>query len=219
MEQELVELFEAAKKAADAATADGVSSSSPAVSRCVDALKQLKKFPVSYDALVATQVGKRLRHLTKHPSGTIKSMASDVLEIWKKIIIDETTKNKKNGSIDGKLATKTEKTDNVKVEKGPSLAKTEKVPKDETVVVEKVYKSDKAKASVSSSETVKVERISKEEKPPTSARKPSQAPNALPPRLTTLVKCNDSLRDKIRELLAEAFSKVASEADEDMLDE
>lgn len=56
MERELVELFAAAKKAADAAAADGASSSSPSVSRCVDALKQLKRFPVSYDALVATQV-------------------------------------------------------------------------------------------------------------------------------------------------------------------
>lgn len=52
----MVELFEAAKKAADAAAIDGVASSGPEVSRSLDALKQLKKFPITYDMLVATQV-------------------------------------------------------------------------------------------------------------------------------------------------------------------
>lgn len=56
MESELIELFEAAKKAADAAAIDGVTSSGPEVSRSLDALKQLKKFPITYDMLVATQV-------------------------------------------------------------------------------------------------------------------------------------------------------------------
>lgn len=35
---------------------EGVSSNGPEVVRCVDALKQLKKFPVTYDILVSTQV-------------------------------------------------------------------------------------------------------------------------------------------------------------------
>lgn len=61
MESELIELFEAAKKSADAAALDGVTSSSPEVSRCLDALKQLKKFPVTYDTLVATQVRFRFK--------------------------------------------------------------------------------------------------------------------------------------------------------------
>lgn len=51
-----MELFQVAKKAADTAAADGASTNSPEVSRCVDALKQLKRFPVSKDALIATQV-------------------------------------------------------------------------------------------------------------------------------------------------------------------
>lgn len=51
-----MELFDAAKKAADSAAIDGVSSSGPEVSRCVDALKRLKSFPVTYDVLVSTQV-------------------------------------------------------------------------------------------------------------------------------------------------------------------
>lgn len=64
MESELIKLFEAAKKAADAAALDGVTSSGPEVSRCLDSLKQLKKFPVTYDTLVATQVRFRLISLT-----------------------------------------------------------------------------------------------------------------------------------------------------------
>ena len=53
MERELVELFEAAKKAADgASSADGSADEG----RCLDALGQLKSFPVTYQLLVSTQV-------------------------------------------------------------------------------------------------------------------------------------------------------------------
>ena len=54
MEKELVELFEAAKKAADAAAVNGGAPSHE--ERCLDALKQLKNFPVTYQVLVSTQV-------------------------------------------------------------------------------------------------------------------------------------------------------------------
>ncbi|CBI18026.3 unnamed protein product, partial [Vitis vinifera] len=180
MERELVELFESAKKAADAAATDGVSSNGPEVGRCVDALKQLKSFPVTYEALASTQVGKRLRHLTKHPKGKIQSLASDLLEMWKKVVIDE-TRNKKNGGLDNN-----------------GSAKAEKASKVETV--EK-----------------RVENVD-ERKQFSSVKKPPQASNG-PPKLTAMIKCNDALRDKVRELLAEALFKVASEADEDIKDE
>uniref|UniRef100_A0A5B7A8Y6 Transcription elongation factor n=1 Tax=Davidia involucrata TaxID=16924 RepID=A0A5B7A8Y6_DAVIN len=243
MEKELVELFEAAKKAADAAAIDGASTSGPKVDRCVDALKQLKSFPVSYDVLVSTQVAKRLRHLTKHPVEQIQTMASDVVEIWKKIVIDETIR-KKNGGLDNKRSTKTEvKAEAVKVEvlKAGST-KVEKVSKAGTVKIEKIDKGDftnhgsvsrsetikvekkvgiagtfKAE-KIDRSETVKVEKIPKEEKQASSMKKPSQAPNG-PPKLTSLIKCYDAVRDKIRELLLEALSKVSGEADEDFKDE
>lgn len=51
-----MELFEAAKKAADMAAEATVSSSGPEVSRCIDALKLLKGFPVTSDILIATQL-------------------------------------------------------------------------------------------------------------------------------------------------------------------
>lgn len=54
MKEELLETFEAAKRAADAAAELG--GASPEVDRCVDALRQLRKIPVTTDVLVATQV-------------------------------------------------------------------------------------------------------------------------------------------------------------------
>ncbi|XP_021291155.1 transcription elongation factor TFIIS [Herrania umbratica] len=225
MERELVDLFEAAKKAADLAATDAVSSNGPEVSRCVDALKQLKAFPVTYDILVSTQVGKKLRPLTKHPRENIHTVASDLLELWKKIVIEETTKSKKNGT-----------TSAVKVEKiqKPSAVKAEKISNAEMVKIEKVSKSDSMKLikvekkeangdtvmaeKTDRRETVKVERTYRDERQASDVKKPSQPP-AGPPKLTSMVKCNDPLRDKFREILVEALSKVPSEADEDILDQ
>ncbi|XP_057486631.1 transcription elongation factor TFIIS-like [Actinidia eriantha] len=240
MERELVELFEAAKKAADSAAV----SSGPTVDRCLDVLNQLKNYPVTYDVLVSTQVAKRLRHLAKHPAGQIQKRVSDVLEIWKKIIISEAT-TKKNDGIDITSSKKTEVTEaDVKLEKVHTIGsiKVEKVSKTETVKTEKIEEGDLIKpGSVSRSETikvekklgtmdtvkaekidwsktVKVEKIAKEEKQASSTTKPSQVSNA-PPKLTSLIKCNDAIRDKIRELLLEALSKVSEEVDEDIKDE
>ncbi|XVF65959.1 hypothetical protein PTKIN_Ptkin09bG0292700 [Pterospermum kingtungense] len=225
MERELVDLFEAAKKAADLAAADAVSANGPEVSRCVDALKQLKAFPVTYDILVSSQVGKRLRPLTKHPREKIQTVASDLLELWKKIVIEETTKSKKNGT-----------TSAVKVEKvqKPSAVKAEKLSNTDSVKVEKISKSDAVKPikvekketngdtamteKTDRGESGKAEKIYKDERQASNVKKPSQPPTG-PPKLTSLVKCNDPLRDKFREILVEALSKVASEADEDMLDQ
>ncbi|XP_057477219.1 transcription elongation factor TFIIS-like [Actinidia eriantha] len=233
MERELVGLFEAAKKAADAAAIDGASAK---VDRCLDALNQLKNFPVSYDVLVSTQVAKRLRPLTKHPAEQIQARVGGVLEIWKKIIIDEASR-KKNDGIDIRSPRKTDATEvrTIKVEKIQKTGsfKFEKVSKtecdlkkpgsasrSETIRVEKkVGAVDTVKVEKNDQrETVKAEKIPKEVKPASSTKKPPQASNG-PPKLTSLIKCNDATRDKIRELLLEALSKVPGEADEDYKDE
>ncbi|KAK2657971.1 hypothetical protein Ddye_011023 [Dipteronia dyeriana] len=213
MERELVELFEAVKKAADAAAVEGVSSGGPEVSRCVDALKQLKTFPVTYDILVSTQVGKRLRPLTKHPMEKIQVVASNLLDIWKKIVIEETARNKKNGSTDTVKVEKVQKANAVKVEK-VSTVETVKVERSGSISKVESVKVEKMEANGNASKNVKVEKIIKEEKQASTVTKSSQAPIATP-KLTTLIKCNDSLRDKIRELLVEALSKVANEVDEE----
>ncbi|KAJ6865660.1 transcription elongation factor TFIIS-like [Populus alba x Populus x berolinensis] len=78
MERELVELFDKAKKAADASLNDDTSSSGPEV------------FSV---------LGKNFDPLQSILRIKIKAVASDLLETWKKIVIDETMR-KQNGSID-----------------------------------------------------------------------------------------------------------------------
>ncbi|KAF8397101.1 hypothetical protein HHK36_016008 [Tetracentron sinense] len=231
MEKELIELFDAAKKAADAAAADGASSSGSEESRCLDALKQLNNFPVTHQVLVSTQVGKRLRHLTKHPRKKIQAVASNLLDKWKNIVIEETTRNKKNGNLENGSSAKVEvtkaetikiekvsKTDSVKVEKlsEAETVKTEKIEQGESIKFEKVSRSEIVK--VEKVQTLRVEKIPKEEKQSSGIKRSSQAPIG-PPKLTSMVKCNDAMRDKVRELLSEAFSKVSSEADEDIRDE
>ncbi|GKV03014.1 hypothetical protein SLEP1_g15379 [Rubroshorea leprosula] len=239
MEKELVDLFEAAKKAADLAAADGVSSSGPEVSRCIDALKLLKGFPVTKDVLVSTQVGKMLRPLTKHPREKIQSVASGLLESWKKIVIEETARSKKNGNATTVKVENVQKASTIKVEKVSSVGsnsprgrsstssaesiKVEKVSRGDSTRTVKVEKKEANGDAVmverkDRGDTVKVERLNKDEKQSFNVNKLSQTPNA-PPRLTSLVRCNDALRDKIREILAEALSKVAGEADEDVRDE
>ncbi|KAE8702920.1 hypothetical protein F3Y22_tig00110478pilonHSYRG00035 [Hibiscus syriacus] len=98
MERELVDLFEAASTAADLAISNAVSSNGPEVSRCVDVLNLLKAFPITYDILLSTKVGKRLRRLTVHPREKIHTVASNLLESWKKLLLQEIAKRKKNGT-------------------------------------------------------------------------------------------------------------------------
>ncbi|KAK1265683.1 hypothetical protein QJS04_geneDACA016999 [Acorus gramineus] len=143
MEMELLETFEAAKKAADAA-ADGDPSDAEE-GRCVDALKRLRKLPVTMKVLVETQVGKRLRALAKHPCGKIKSMSSELLEHWKNIVIEETSKNnKKNNAVnDVKSPTSEVKVD--KDQKPPQIVKVEKVSRSESMKVERTTETIKTK--------------------------------------------------------------------------
>ncbi|CAH8359087.1 unnamed protein product [Eruca vesicaria subsp. sativa] len=203
MESELIELFEAAKKAADAAAIDGVTSSGPEVSRSLDALKQLKKFPITYDMLVATQVGKKLRSLSKHPIDEIKTVATDLLEIWKKLVIEETSKSK----VERKDVDKTPNPTPVKVPKlqrGDS-AKSIKVERKEPENGVKVERKERDNG-------VKIEHRGKTVKDEKESS--VKAPANTAPKLTSMVKCNDPVRDKIRELLVDAMSKVHEESDD-----
>lgn len=217
MEKELIELFETVKRAADAAALDGGADSSPEESRCLDVLKQLKKFPVNYQVLVSSQVGKRLRQLTKHPREKIQALASDVVQDWKNIIVRETLKNKNSNVVNGESvkkdecagatangATKTQRAESVKVEK---------VSRVDDVKVEKMTsKSEKVVKTESSFAEKKVERVNvvKTEK------SSSNVASSAPPKLGALIYCKDSVRDKVRELLAEALCKVSGEVNEDL---
>ncbi|KAJ8552890.1 hypothetical protein K7X08_020283 [Anisodus acutangulus] len=233
MEKELIELFDAVKRAADAAA---VEDSSPEESRCLDALKRLKKFPVNYQVLVSTQVGKRLRILTKHPREKIQALASDVVKNWKTIIVRETMKNKNGNEVNGESVkaecagddrdegNKFQRVNSVKVEKvsrGENV-KAERSSKSLTPKSERAVKSERSFTDVQSenvtvlktesttSKSVKIEKKPKDEK--------LTVASAAPPKLSALVYCKDSVRDKVRELLAEALCKVSGEVDDDLRD-
>ncbi|XP_060213019.1 transcription elongation factor TFIIS-like [Lycium barbarum] len=215
MEKELIELFERVKRAADAAAVDGGAEES----RCLDVLKELKKFPVNYQLLVSSQVGKRLRQLAKHPREKIQALASDVVQNWKNIIVKETLKNKNSNGVNGESvkdecagatangATKSQRAESVKVEK---------VSRVDNVKVERTTsKSEKVVKSESSFAEKKVERVSVAN----SEKSNSTVASAAPPKLGALIYCKDSVRDKVREILAEALCKVVGEVDEDLRDE
>lgn len=145
MEKELVKLFGDAKKAADAAAA--TNRSEPEVQRCGDALKQLQAFPVTYDLLVSTQVGRSLRHLKKHPCEKVQNAASELLLIWKQKIVlgKETSGNKRNDSklsVDEKFQKQT--SDSNAVKSGRSTAKEKKA----TPSIRKPSHADQAKDSM-----------------------------------------------------------------------
>ncbi|KAL1813896.1 hypothetical protein ACET3Z_023961 [Daucus carota] len=248
MEAELIELYEAAKKSADLAAGDGVEESSPEEDRCVDALKQLKKFPVNYQLLVSTQVGKQLRHLTKHPRKRIQTLASNLIGVWKNIIVEETTKSKKNGILVSKDSVKEEpvhtsgakkfarvnsvkvekasKAENVKLEKTNSSSSlvSETISKSESIsTVKKVEHFDSFKIEKSSSgNSSKVEKeITKEVT--SDVRKPRATVRPIgstaPPKMSSVILCKDPLRDKVRELLSEALLKVSGEVGEELREE
>ncbi|CAN6322179.1 unnamed protein product [Urochloa humidicola] len=233
MERELLETFEAAKKAADAAAGE---NDTPETERCLDALRRLRAIRVNTDVLVSTQVGKRLRHLTKHPHSGIQAVATDLFGYWKKVVLEET--GKKNGNSENERSSdssgKVEKARPVKIERNSSSSsmkiennsssssmKIERNSSSSSMKVEKrdvdvrsqkpdSVKVEKAASNGSKAHPVKVERVPKEVSRTPDTKKPSSVPTG-PPKLTSLVKCNDATRDKIRELLAEAFAKVSGE--------
>ncbi|TQD98616.1 hypothetical protein C1H46_015864 [Malus baccata] len=237
MEKELLELFDAVKKTADAATScdEGAEES-----QCLEAFEQLRNFPVTHQILVSTQVGKRLRHLTKHPRKKIQSVASGLLDKWKEIVMIEVEKTAKNVNLEriDSLKRDSPRADSPRPEKvqKTSAVKVEKVSKAEPVEVKKVDRDVKPRSENSygsgavkterkvpnpnpvktekaaSAETVKVEKIAKEVKKPA-------LNSSDPPKLTSMIKCNDTARDKVRVLLHEALSKVAAEGDERFADE
>ncbi|CAA0836654.1 Transcription elongation factor TFIIS [Striga hermonthica] len=180
MEKELIELFESAKSAAYAS-----ENSLSEEYRCLDALKQLKMFPVTYQLLVSTKVGKHLRQLTQHRSVRIKTLAADVVDIWKGIIVKETRKAKKIETLNNADTFHLHRPNSIKPEQEDPPAKEPKIEQ----------------TTSSGSSAIKIETKVKIEK------------STDQPKLTSLVYCKDPARDRIRELLAEALCKVEHEHD------
>ena len=168
------------------------------------------------------QVGKRFRPLTKHPHSGIQAVAADLFGYWKKVVLEES--GKKNGGSENERSSdssgKVEKVRPMKVEKNSASASMKVEKRDVGVRSQKPdnVKVEKTASNGSRTQSVKVEKVSKEVSRTPDAKKPASTPSG-PPKLTSLVKCNDPTRDKIRELLAEAFAKVSRETSNDDRDE
>lgn len=204
-------------------------------------------------------------------------MASDVVNMWKSIIVKETLKNKKNETVENGDSVKAEpaateinkvkniqRSNSVKVEQNStakklkaegiksevsSSIKIEKAEPDatETNKVKNTQRSNsvkveqnsaakklkvegiKSEVKIEKSEVVqttknatgkhvKVETKVKVEKPTSEVRKTASDPVG-PPKLTSLVYCKDPIRDKLREIIAEALCKVSKELNDDDLKE
>lgn len=230
MEKDLIQLFQTVEKAAAAAENDAVEGLSPEEDRCIDVLKQLEKCPVNYDVLVSTQVGKRLRHLTKHPRKKIQALASQLIETWKNIVVEETLKKNRMGSLDNKVdlnsqpisagsleGIKVENVETLKVEKNESSAalRSENFVKYENNSDEdriEIYDDVRIEGTASGKREAVVTLASKG-KQNVDVIKSTQSMSSAP-KLSSLIRCNDPVRDKIRELLLQALNKVPAEVEE-----
>ncbi|KAG2327757.1 hypothetical protein Bca4012_036776 [Brassica carinata] len=90
--EEMVELFEAAKKAADLANAKGILSGRADASRCVEAITLLMKMNVTPKPNEPRRVIEKLQGLTKHKDRTICNAASALLQLWRQRIREDETK-------------------------------------------------------------------------------------------------------------------------------
>ncbi|XP_010513123.1 PREDICTED: uncharacterized protein LOC104789072 [Camelina sativa] len=89
---EMVKLFEAAKKAADVANAKGILSGKLEASRCIDALELLKKINISPKPTEPRRMMEKLEGLTKHKDRKICHVASALLQLWRQRIRDQVRK-------------------------------------------------------------------------------------------------------------------------------
>ncbi|KAJ4891486.1 Transcription factor IIS family protein [Raphanus sativus] len=90
--EEMVELFEAAKKAADLANAKGILSGKTDASRSVEAISLLMKMNVTPKPNEPRRMMERLQGLTKHKDRTICNAATALLQLWRQRIIEDETK-------------------------------------------------------------------------------------------------------------------------------
>ncbi|EOA28290.1 hypothetical protein CARUB_v10024487mg [Capsella rubella] len=84
---EMVKLFEAAKKAADVANAKGVLYGKVEASRCIDALSLLMKINITPKPKEPTRMMEKLERLTKHKDRKICHASSALLQLWRQKII------------------------------------------------------------------------------------------------------------------------------------
>ncbi|CAM6009854.1 unnamed protein product [Sphagnum balticum] len=190
---DLVELFEKASKAAERAVGDGGVVGAEEV-RCTEALKAMGSLPVSTAILMSTQVGKRLRKLTKSPSQKIGNAAQDLLDAWKKVVATEAVS--KNGT-------------SPVANKSPSAKKETQTAKSTSMLV----KTEKSAHNKVDTKVTKVESKVKINVTPVPSSPAAASPSGAGLKLGNIPKSGgDPTRDRVRELLVEALAKVCNEA-------
>lgn len=157
-------------------------------------------------------------------------MASQLIETWKNIVVEETLRKNRMGSLDNRVDFNSQ----------PASAGTSEGIKVESVETLKIEKIDSS-AALRSENFVKYENNSDEDRIEiyddvgiqgtasgqreavvTLANKGKQNVDVIKstqsmsttPKLSTLIRCNDPVRDKIRELLLQALNKVSDEVEE-----
>ncbi|KAJ4888547.1 Transcription factor IIS family protein [Raphanus sativus] len=90
--EEMVELFEAAKKAADLANAKGILPGKADASRCVEAISLLMKMNVSPKPNEPRRMMERLQGLAKHKDHAICNAALALLQLWRQRIREQERK-------------------------------------------------------------------------------------------------------------------------------
>ncbi|KAK0592186.1 hypothetical protein LWI29_014842 [Acer saccharum] len=200
MERKVMEYCEAAKRAAEAVEEEVEER------RCIDALNHLKNVSITPHLLVSTQVARHLRPLTKHPRKRIKDFASDLIVSWKRMFIEQTRRDERNGICNN----------SVEVVEPPNRETTTNIKKAQMTSLEiKVRKTDQIR-SPGSKKAMRLENVVAEEKISSAENVIVETTTVVAaPKLNSMIKCNDGLRDAIREKLYEALSKVASEADDE----
>lgn len=215
---ELVELFEKASKAADKASGDGGVVVPAEEARCTDALKSMGNIEVSTSLLLSTQVGKRLRKLTKHRSSKISASALELLEAWKKVVAGEAASKNGNGSsVSSTPSPKTESSSRTP----PAMVVKERVSHAKVETTSTVRSRVEVKKSVSAAAAPAPKAAKVEPKHvssvPASPAPSSSSGNGFVAKIGKIPKAGDSTRDRFRELLVEALAKVGGECTEEDL--
>lgn len=218
---ELVELFEKASKAADRASGDGGVVVPAEETRCTDALKSMGNIEVSTSLLLSTQVGKRLRKLTKHRSSKISASALELLEAWKKVVAGEAASKSGNGNGPSVSSTPSPKTESSSRTPPAMAVKKERVSHVKVETTSTVTSRVEVKKSVSAAAAATPKAAKVEPKHvssvPASPAPSSSSGNGFVAKIGKIPKAGDSTRDRFRELLVEALAKVGGECNEEDL--
>ncbi|KAK2662989.1 hypothetical protein Ddye_001563 [Dipteronia dyeriana] len=196
-EREVMLLLKRAVNAAEAAAKEEEGGGSNVYeSRCIELLKSLKDFPITVDVLLSTQVDKRARHLKKHRRQKIRLIAVWLLEIWSNKIKDDRSSSSNRG---GKGISFQETKQSQVQDHSSSGNKKRKVL--ETCL----FPEKKRRNRLLAQEDIDDEKVfSCFKKPPQELQRPAS-------RVVSKESNNDNSRNKVREILLGAFSRVADE--------